>query len=103
VLDPAVEGENRLTHSSKPNKVGSIKMKNLPVWFDRIALCFPGFEAAFQNLILENCMSKLDARPPGWSYPATSTVNVTSLSLGIRLGDANTSLGALREPGITSE
>jgi hypothetical protein len=76
VLDPAVEGENRLTHSSKPNKVGSIKMKNLPVWFDRIALCFPGFEAAFQEFDPGKLQvqSSTQDRPAGL-IPATSTVN----------------------------
>jgi len=34
------------------NKVERIKVKNLPVWLDRIALRFPSFEAAFEEFDL---------------------------------------------------
>src|ERR1700693_6056272 len=46
---PAAECEKRLRHSSMLNEVWCVKMKNLPIWLDRIALRFPGFQATFKE------------------------------------------------------
>jgi len=75
-LSPVSECENRLPHGSRPDPVGCIKMKNLPVWFDRIALRFPGFEAAFQELDLEKLQVQGSTQDgPASFIPGTSAVN----------------------------
>src|SRR4029077_6212106 len=70
------ERENRLLRSLMLSEVGRIKMKNLPVGLDRIALRFPRFEAAFEEFDLKKLQVQGSTQDgPAGLISGKSTVN----------------------------
>lgn len=105
VLYHAAECENRLPHSSMLNKVGCVKMKNLPVGLDRIALRFPSFEAAFEEFDLEKLQVQGSTQHgPASLISGTSAVNDCLFVLRDQARyRQHIRRGILRAPGIISE